>query len=107
MRLFLLWLILMLASPCGLAIDAARGLHQLQHSSWTARDGAPDDISVMTQGHDGFLWLGASTGLYLDMGAGAGVVVLGNGDAFQGADETRTAALGDLIDKLLSTARRP
>ena len=63
MRRFLLWLTLMLASPCGLAIDAARGIHQLQHSSWTARDGAPDDISVMTQGHDGFLWLGTHAGL--------------------------------------------
>lgn len=63
MRLFLLWLTLMLASPCGLAIDAARGLHQLQHSSWTARDGAPDDITVMAQGHDGFLWLATHSGL--------------------------------------------
>lgn len=63
MRRFLLWLTLMLASPCGLAIDAARGLHQLQHSSWTARDGAPDDITVMAQGHDGFLWLATHSGL--------------------------------------------
>lgn len=63
LRPLLLWLMLMLASPCGLAIDAVRGIHQLQHSSWTARDGAPDDISVMTQGHDGFLWLGTHAGL--------------------------------------------
>ena len=63
MRLFLLCLTLMLASPFGLAIDAARGVHQLQHSSWTARDGAPDDITVMAQGHDGFLWLGTHAGL--------------------------------------------
>lgn len=63
LRPLILWLILMLASPCGLAIDAARGIHQLQHSSWTARDGAPDDIAVMTQGHDGFLWLGTHGGL--------------------------------------------
>lgn len=63
MRRFLLWLTLMLASPCGLAIDAARGLHQLQHSSWTARDGAPDDINVTAQGHDGFLWLATHSGL--------------------------------------------
>jgi signal transduction histidine kinase/ligand-binding sensor domain-containing protein len=62
MRACLLWLVLMLASPCGLAIDAARGIHQLQHSSWTAREGAPDDISVMTQGNDGYLWLGTHAG---------------------------------------------
>lgn len=63
LRPLLLWLMLMLASPCGQAIDAARGIHQLQHSSWTARDGAPDDIIVMAQGNDGFLWLGTHSGL--------------------------------------------
>ena len=60
---WLLWLALMLASPCGLAIDAARGIHQLQHTSWTAKEGAPDDITVMAQGHDGFLWLATHAGL--------------------------------------------
>jgi signal transduction histidine kinase/ligand-binding sensor domain-containing protein len=63
MRAFLLWLILMMASPCGLAIDAARGIHQLQHTRWTASDGAPDDIIVMAQGNDGFLWLGTHAGV--------------------------------------------
>ena len=53
----------MLASPCGMAIDAVRGMHQLQHTSWTARDGAPDDISSMAQGNDGFLWLGTHAGV--------------------------------------------
>lgn len=63
MRAWLFGLALMLACPCGLAIDAARGIHQLQHTSWTPRDGAPDDITVMTQGHDGFLWLGTHAGV--------------------------------------------
>ncbi|NHQ93227.1 sensor histidine kinase [Janthinobacterium lividum] len=53
----------MMASPCGLAIDGARGLHQLQHTRWTPNEGAPDDIIVMTQGHDGFLWLGTHAGV--------------------------------------------
>lgn len=53
---------LLLFSPPGLAIDAARGIHQLQHTSWTARDGAPDDISVIAQGGDGFLLLGWQAG---------------------------------------------
>lgn len=48
---------------------------------------------------------GASTALYLDMEAGTGAVVLANGDAFQSDDETRVAALGELVTKLLATAR--
>ncbi|MDQ1829310.1 sensor histidine kinase [Massilia scottii] len=36
----------------------------LHHSSWTARDGAPTIIFAMAQSPDGWLWLGASTGLY-------------------------------------------
>ena len=60
----LCWLpLLLLFSPPGQAIDAARGIHQLQHTSWTSRDGAPDDISVIAQGGDGFLWLGTHSGL--------------------------------------------
>ncbi|HEX8615792.1 MAG TPA: two-component regulator propeller domain-containing protein [Telluria sp.] len=36
----------------------------LHHSSWTARDGAPTIIFAMAQSDDGWLWLGASTGLF-------------------------------------------
>lgn len=36
----------------------------LHHSSWTARDGAPTIIFAMAQSPDGWLWLGASTGLF-------------------------------------------
>jgi CubicO group peptidase (beta-lactamase class C family) len=48
---------------------------------------------------------GASTGLYLDMASGAGAVVVANGDAFQGEDSERATALGDLVEKLLASAR--
>lgn len=55
--------LLLLLSAAAQAIDAGRGLHQLQHTSWTVRDGAPDDIIVMTQGNDGYLWLGTHAGV--------------------------------------------
>lgn len=50
---------------------------------------------------------GASTGLYLDVGAGAGAVVLANGDAFQSGEADRAAALGDLVERLLVAATAP
>ncbi|MFB9240654.1 hypothetical protein IV454_25825 [Massilia antarctica] len=36
----------------------------MHHSSWSARDGAPTIIFAMAQSPDGWLWLGASTGLF-------------------------------------------
>lgn len=46
------------------AIDRSQPLAQLQHSSWTARDGLSGAISVIAQGSDGFLWIGTTTGLF-------------------------------------------
>src|SRR5271163_4702382 len=39
-------------------------LFQLQHTSWTERDGAPPTIHDIAQAPDGSLWLGSSEGLY-------------------------------------------
>ena len=39
-------------------------LFQLQHTSWTERDGAPPTINSITQAADGSLWLGSGEGLY-------------------------------------------
>ncbi|WP_295998474.1 sensor histidine kinase [Rugamonas sp.] len=36
----------------------------LQHTSWTIRDGAPPVVLTMAQTTDGWLWLGASSGLF-------------------------------------------
>ena len=36
----------------------------LHHTSWSARDGAPESIISMTQTSDGWLWLGGAGGLY-------------------------------------------
>ncbi len=39
-------------------------LRQLDHTRWSAREGAPTDIVALAQTADGFLWIGASSGLY-------------------------------------------
>lgn len=42
----------------------ARTLDQLEHVSWTARDGVPDNITAMAQTTDGWMWFGTSEGLW-------------------------------------------
>ena len=39
-------------------------LFQLQHTSWTDREGAPPQINDIVQAPDGSLWLGSGEGLY-------------------------------------------
>jgi signal transduction histidine kinase/ligand-binding sensor domain-containing protein len=39
-------------------------LFQLQHTSWTERDGAPPQINKIAQAADGSLWVGSGEGLY-------------------------------------------
>ena len=39
-------------------------LFQLQHTSWTEREGAPPAINDISQAPDGALWLGSGEGLY-------------------------------------------
>lgn len=49
----------------GLAAGAdALHLAQYEHRSWSVREGAPPDVWSLTQGEDGFLWLGTGAGLY-------------------------------------------
>jgi signal transduction histidine kinase len=65
-RLPALVLLILCAAVGGraLALDPQRAITELRHSTWTAREGAPSNISALAQGHDGFLWIGASSGLY-------------------------------------------
>ena len=39
-------------------------LRQMLHRSWTAKDGAPQDVKAMVQARDGTLWIGTAGGLY-------------------------------------------
>ena len=37
---------------------------EMDHKTWTARDGAPQGISALAQGADGTLWIGSDSGLF-------------------------------------------
>lgn len=45
-------------------IDRDRKLTELYHTAWTFKDGAPAEIYALAQTTNGFLWLGAATGLF-------------------------------------------
>jgi len=47
-----------------LALDRDRTLTQFHHTAWTAKDGAPSQISALAQTEDGYLWIGSARGLY-------------------------------------------
>jgi ligand-binding sensor domain-containing protein len=46
------------------AIDPTETLSELNHTRWTVREGAPPGESVLAQSSDGYLWIGANTGLF-------------------------------------------
>lgn len=37
---------------------------EMDHKTWTARDGAPQGINALAQGADGTLWIGSDSGLF-------------------------------------------
>ena len=45
------------------ALDRDRTLTQFHHTAWTAKDGAPSQISALAQTQDGYLWIGSARGL--------------------------------------------
>jgi signal transduction histidine kinase/ligand-binding sensor domain-containing protein len=46
------------------ALDSRYKLADFHHDIWTGKDGAPVDVSAVTQTNDGWLWLGTYHGLY-------------------------------------------
>ena len=49
-------------SVCGL--DRDRSVTQFHHTAWTAKDGAPSQITAFAQTEDGYLWIGSALGLF-------------------------------------------
>lgn len=49
---------------------AAQDIGGFRHTHWSLRDGAPVSVRAIAQTDDGFLWLGASSGLYRFDGIG-------------------------------------
>jgi ligand-binding sensor domain-containing protein len=67
-ELFLLMVVVVClidAAPCGTALAPSgdRALSELQHTSWTAREGLPGSIQALAQTTDGYLWVGTANGL--------------------------------------------
>jgi signal transduction histidine kinase/ligand-binding sensor domain-containing protein len=50
--------------PACRAQDVSAPAINLHHTSWSARDGAPESIISITQTADGWLWLGGTAGLF-------------------------------------------
>jgi signal transduction histidine kinase/ligand-binding sensor domain-containing protein len=46
------------------ALDRERTLAQIHFTTWTAREGAPSQISALAQTTDGYLWIGSTRGLF-------------------------------------------
>lgn len=46
------------------ALDRDRTLAQFHHTAWTAKDGAPSQITALAQTADGYLWIGSAFGLF-------------------------------------------
>jgi hypothetical protein len=62
-RIRLVYCLLLCLSTPLFAIDRDRRIDQIQHTSWTAREGAPGSIHAMAQTTEGYLWLGTDGGL--------------------------------------------
>src|ERR1700728_4325621 len=63
-RLVIVWLAMCLFAAAAFALDPQKSITQFVHTAWTEKDGAPTDITFITQTKDGYLWLGTSTGLF-------------------------------------------
>jgi ligand-binding sensor domain-containing protein len=56
--------LLLILSNAAFGQDRDRTLAQLQHTGWTAREGAPSPIQPLAQTSDGYLWVGTPSGLF-------------------------------------------
>ena len=58
-------MLLVLCTVCaGRASAEESTLAEMDHKSWTARDGAPQGITALAQAPDGVLWIGSEGGLF-------------------------------------------
>lgn len=62
--ILLICTLFMLFSYSLFALDRERTIAQFHHTAWTAKDGAPSQISALAQTTDGFLWIGSARGLF-------------------------------------------
>jgi len=58
------FVLLLAATRTALALDPALAITQFVHTSWTERDGAPNNVRALAQTRDGYLWMGTTAGLF-------------------------------------------
>jgi signal transduction histidine kinase/ligand-binding sensor domain-containing protein len=63
-RTFALFLALAALGSTASALPRDRTIHQLHHTAWTAKEGAPSQIGAIAQTRDGYLWIGSALGLF-------------------------------------------
>ena len=63
-RLVWIGLVSVVACATGFGLDRDRNISQFYYSFWSEKDGAPTDIGAVAQTKDGYLWIGATRGLF-------------------------------------------
>jgi signal transduction histidine kinase/ligand-binding sensor domain-containing protein len=63
-ELFRLCLVMCLLPSAAFGLDLSQRLNQLNHTSWTAKDGLTGSPLCLAQTADGFLWIGTVDGLF-------------------------------------------
>src|SRR5271165_1254242 len=64
LRLVLLWSIFAVQCPSLFGQVSSSATLQVGHDFWGFKEGAPESVVALAQTSDGFLWLGAATGLF-------------------------------------------
>jgi signal transduction histidine kinase/ligand-binding sensor domain-containing protein len=60
----LAWLATGIIATSAFALDPQTAITQFVHTSWTEKDGAPNNLRALAQTQDGYLWIGATAGLF-------------------------------------------
>src|SRR5271156_4938594 len=58
------WLAAYATATLAFALDPQRAITQFVHTSWTEKDGAPNNVRALAQTKDGYLWIGTTAGLF-------------------------------------------
>jgi signal transduction histidine kinase/ligand-binding sensor domain-containing protein len=77
------------------SMEASLALRPLNHRSWTAVDGAPNEVRTMTQTADGMLWVAGQTGLFRFDGVHFARYTGSAGEPFQSNNISALAAWPD------------
>ena len=64
MRRSTFFVLLLAAARMALALDPALAITQFVHTSWTERDGAPNNVRALAQTRDGYLWMGTTAACF-------------------------------------------